>query len=500
MADKFPLSIIIRTVDQATAGIRKINERIQGIFAPVRKVGASFTALGREAGLGKVAAGVSGVAKEVGGLITKLGVLAGAAGLGLYALKGVVEEFDNMGDAAERIGVGVDALAQLRFAAQISGAEIEDLDAGLEAFNKSLGQAKAGKGRMAAFLKEVSPVLLKSVKNAKTPQEAITRVAEAMAKLSDPAKKAALATAVFGGSGQKLIPLLSKGGAGIDKLMRRYAELAGSQAGAADSAGKLQDSMLEVDAATAGVKAAIISGLAPALLELLERLKTFFAENRQRILGWIKDLGEKLPVVIDKLSAAFDDVLGVVKPVWEAIGGLKGAAIILAAVLTGKLILAVYALGTAILTTPIGWIVAGIAALVAAGIYLANNWEFFAEFWEKLWDGVKSVLADAWEWIKGIVDKVIGAIGKVVEAGKFVANLFGEEGNATPEEKAVLDQQRRMVMGGWAPPPAVQQTSTEAKVTVDFKNAPPGTRVTTDPKSTAEVNVNTGINLFPGLR
>ena len=47
-------------------------------------------------------------------------------------------------------------------------------------------------------------------------------------------------------------------------------------------------------------------------------------------------------------------------------------------------------LGLAMLTTPIGWIITGIAALVAGFIYLWKNCEGFRNFFINMWEGIKS--------------------------------------------------------------------------------------------------------------
>ena len=49
--------------------------------------------------------------------------------------------------------------------------------------------------------------------------------------------------------------------------------------------------------------------------------------------------------------------------------------------------------------SPVGLIIAGIAALVAAFLYLWNHCEGFREFWINLWEGIKNVSSAAVDWI-----------------------------------------------------------------------------------------------------
>lgn len=57
-------------------------------------------------------------------------------------------------------------------------------------------------------------------------------------------------------------------------------------------------------------------------------------------------------------------------------------------------------LNTAMLASPITWVVAGIAALVAAFVILWNKSEGFRNFWIGLWEAIKTAVAPVVEWIK----------------------------------------------------------------------------------------------------
>ena len=255
---KYPLSIVVGTVDRATAGLLKINKQIDRMTAPVRLLNKRLARLGELANISKVGdrwktAGESlaGVGKTVA---VGMGLVAAAAGLGAHAIMGMVEANDAVGDSAQRLNLSVDAFLGLRYAAKKSGAEIEDLDSGMETFVVNLGKAKAGTGKLAGFLKEVSPALLKQVKATTSTEEATLLMADAIAKVQDPTKRAALATAAFGGAGLKLAPLLARGSSGVKDLMGSFIRLAGSQESAVAQSGDLADLMDDMDAAILGVK------------------------------------------------------------------------------------------------------------------------------------------------------------------------------------------------------------------------------------------------------
>lgn len=540
MADKeTKLSIVIRTVDKATAKIKAISDRLDAVTKPIRDFKEALGDLREKSGLDDVIGGFKGVGGAIKDILSKLLVVGGVVGGLVVGMFHLVGEFDDLGDKAEALGVGVDFLAQMRYAAEKSGASVEQLDAGLQGFTASLGQARAGTGRMASFLTKVSPALLRQLKAAKGNEQAFDLLADAMIKIEDPAKRAAFAQKTLGDSA--LAPLLVRGSKGIKDLRRRYLELAGSQEGAVDEAGKVDDSMHDLKASITGVKAALVEGLSPALKQLVEELRAWFAENRERIGEWAKDLGHKLPGAIHRFVDGFLNAIDGIQEFIEKIGGIKTVAVALAAVIVGPLVASIYTLGVALLTTPVGWIVAGIAAIAAGAYLVIKNWDllsgFFSEMWDKitgkfawakaliklamwpvlgiatalmlawqnvgdffhaLWDGITSAFQKAWEVISSIVDKIVGAVDKVLGAANAVGNAIG--GSILPPEfRAQLGLDQKNDLSGLLAAGRGAASSTQAKVTIDIANAPRGTRVNADPKSTADVDLSVGYQLLPGV-
>lgn len=99
---------------------------------------------------------------------------------------------------------------------------------------------------------------------------------------------------------------------------------------------------------------------------------------------------------------------GIAKVVSGAIGLAKGAMALFNAVLAAN---------------PIVLVVAAIAGLVAAIIYLWNNCEWFREFWIKLWDKIKSVASNAAGKIKEVFEDVKTALKNLKD--KF-SNIFDQ--------------------------------------------------------------------------
>lgn len=525
------LSIIVRTVDKATAKIKAINDRLDAATKPARDFRKALSDLREKSGLDGVVSGFKGVGSAITGVLSKIGMIGGVVAGAVVGLKSLIDGFDDLGDLSERVGMGVDSIAQLRWAAEKSGASVEQLDKGLESFSKGLGLARANTGGLHSFLKRVNPELLKQLKAAKGNEQAFNLLSDAMVNLTDPAKRAAAAQAVFGDA--SLAPLLHKGSKGIKELRDRYAELAGPQEGAAAAAGDFGDSMDELKATTDGVKAALVTGLAPALKIIVERLRDWLTAHRDDIAQWAKDIGERLPGAIQKVvewvGKAWDRVTGFV----DAIGGLKNAAIGLVGLALAPLITSVVSLGGSLLTVvlrvgsvagaftgastgvagfgskvvgllgPIGLAIAGLETLnqltggsIGAGEGGAMGIAEREIARRKLAKEGRTEFTDA-----VFRARDLGAHRSSVqsEARDVLQGLPGARGDVTAQARDALSGARSSQAESFADAMAARPSSSEANITIDIKGAPTGTRATIGPQSTAAVDLSVGYQMLPGL-
>jgi hypothetical protein len=529
---KTELSIVLRTVDKATAKLREIGEKLDKLTKPIRNFGEAFDKVREKSGLDDVIDGFGGVGDALGGLLMKAGMVVGVLAAATAGVLSLVGSFDDLGDKAEALGVGVDWLAQMRYAAERSGVEVQNLDGALRTMAVGVGAAKAGTGKLAGFLKLVSPELLKQVKAAKSNEEAFDLLANAMSKIEDPAKKVAFAQKVFGDA--SMATLASKGAAGVKELRDRYLDLAGSQEGAAGAAGQTDDALKDLHAATDGVKAAIVEGLAPALTEIIKKISEWLKGHRGDVKEWAAEIGKKLPAAFDKLVDAVKGAIDFLTPFFDSTTKIKIAIGLLVAVIVGPLIASIISLGVTIMATPVGWILAAFAALAVAIYEIYKHWDGIAdwfkgqwqeikdifwgflswvgdvflnytplgliikhwssvkEFFVGLWDGVTSVFSGAWDFIKSIVDKVTDAVDFVVNGAHKIADAVGLGDGVVSD--AFMNAKGASASAIAADMQARQQAA-QAQVTVKFDNAPKGTRVDTAPSSTANVDLSVGYQM-----
>lgn len=202
---------------------------------------------------------------------------AGAvAGLSLgavtAALRSATNQIDEMGKTAQKIGIPVEELSKLEFAARLADVSLEDLAGSVGKFSKGLAEMQAtGKGSAADALNALNIAAVDAQGNLRPTAEIIADVADRFSRMQDGANKTAIAMALFGKSGANLIPLLNGGRdaiAGAADEAQRFGLVLSSEAAAA--AEQFNDNMTRLNAVGEGVTKQFVQGLNPALGEITD--------------------------------------------------------------------------------------------------------------------------------------------------------------------------------------------------------------------------------------
>ena len=137
---KLDLALIVRTVDKATRPLRLIRDSVKRIA----KV-TGLDKLGRD--LRRVGRAVGRVGREAARFGRRFGLVIGGATLAVVAFaQKYATTADTIAKTADRIGVGVEELQELRHAFDLGGVAIEQTDKGLTFFAKAIGEAASGSG------------------------------------------------------------------------------------------------------------------------------------------------------------------------------------------------------------------------------------------------------------------------------------------------------------------------------------------------------------------
>lgn len=193
---------------------------------------------------------------------------------------------------------------------------------------------------------------------------------------------------------------------------------------------RLTDAMAEVGAVGEPIMTAIknaVASMAEKAVPLIESMIEKFRDMKQ----WVQDNGDTIQIWAGV-------ILGAITTIGTFLLILNWGAIMASASKAINLVrTAIIGMNTAMLANPIGLIVALIAGLVVAFVYLWNNVEGFRKFWIKAWNTIKDGAVKAWNSIK----KALGNIGswfsdkfkQVQNAGKnawnYVKNAWNSAGS-----------------------------------------------------------------------
>jgi hypothetical protein len=482
--EEFPVTLTIRAVDRATATIRAVGVGVAKMSTPLGRASRNVVDMGKA---------FRGVGKEAFALGTKVAAIAGVAGFGLYSLvRSATDAGDKLGEMSQRVGLGVDAYASLQFAAEQADVSQEQFTNSMDQLNVRLGMLKTGTGPLLAFLQKASPALLKQVKGAKSNEEAFGLLAKAMERVQDPGKRAALAGAAFGKANLQMGQFLGQGSAAIEEQRKRFLELSGSQEEFARRAGILDNTLRETEMAFGGVKNAVAAELFPAFNRMASMVTDFIVQNREGIIQWARDANAAFQAWANdggfqRLTDGIRSMADTGKRLVDMLGGLKGVAIVVGAVLAGPLVGSiatligtfgpllglVFKLGVALMATPLGPFILAAAGLAAVAALIYENWEPVKTFFLSLGDIVKHPL-EALKTAKEFF------FGKSQGAATFAG---GNDVRPT-----VNTEQAAPNRGGVG----------TGQLDVNFNNVPRGTRMAVSPDSTLQINTSMGYGLAGG--
>ena len=204
------MQISANTAQLATA-VADVNKRLDSMGEAGKKAGDDLGTL-KNIEIGKLALG--GIKAVSGAFLTLSKSVLGAVESIVSFGKSVADELDNLNDVADRTGVGVEALQAYGAAAKLSGTDVETFAKSIQKLSVNIGNATDEKSAKKFTALGIAFEELKAA----TPTEQFEMVADALARISDPAERAAAAVKLFGKGGIELGPLFSEGPGALAKM------------------------------------------------------------------------------------------------------------------------------------------------------------------------------------------------------------------------------------------------------------------------------------------
>jgi hypothetical protein len=446
MAGSLKLSFIIEAIDRATATVRKVNERIDKVAEPVRKVRASFNALLRESHLPRMAtlaqevsSRFDGVTRSARGIAAAALIVAGAGAAMWLPLKHVIDAGSRVNDTAATLGVSARQFQRIAYALTLDGSSAEDAAIGLRFLQKNAVEAITGSKEMALWFTRAGISADFLQKNLHDPIALTHALADGMQRLPTAAQRIAVMQALLSRGGPRLAQTFSRGAAELRRLGDE-AEALGAvmddkTVAAMDDAG---DSITRMERSIGGLFNAITAAALPAVERIVGNVTRWAVANRaliaSRVTEFVERLIERLPEIANttlRVIAGLGALIGILDRVVQFFGGLENVLALVAGLIVGKFLLSVALLikslgaltlvtgkfGLVLALTPIGWFIGIVAALVALAYVIIRNWEPISEFFIGMWDAVKGAFTDAFEWIANkiaaVTEFVTGAITRL---------------------------------------------------------------------------------------
>lgn len=348
---------------------------------------------------GKLVAGMQGVAKsgqEAGTATKKIGwqsiakFAAGATALAASAkfIKGATDETTALakGTMALTRTTGMDTKTASEWVAVLKtrGIEVNQFQRGMVTLSKQMEGAAGGSKKSADAFKTLG-VSMADVKAGDT-QAVLMQVSDGLAKIENPAKRAALAQQLFSRAGLQLAPILFKGSAAIQEqldMANKYgATLSESST---KGVGQMIADQRELAMAMEGTKVQLGQALLPVLLSVSQAFVSLTS-----VLQPILTNGTAVKVMLAALTVAFIAYKVAVIASTIASLGLEASMLPIIGIVAA--------------------IAVGIVALIAVGVLLYKHWDEIAALAGTVWAAIKSAASAVLAWFRANWPLLLGII------------------------------------------------------------------------------------------
>lgn len=443
----FRLTAILAVRDTMTPVMKQVSAR----WGNFRKVidSTQFKNLQKQVALfnrsmQNVAATAGDVAAKIGGPFL---ALAGSVG---FSLQQSVTNFASTGDAldkmSQRIGITAEQLQEFSYAATHAGAAPEDLEDALKDLGEHMAEIANGIDTSSdafTLFQKLGIEMKDAAGNMRPVEQVFLDLADAIQRNEDPALRAKMAMATMGDSGRKLIPMLTSGSDGLKQMAAQARGLGLVMSNdAVASAATMTDHMDDMRAVIGSVGNAIGAKLAPTVIRMSDRFRDLAAANREAFSQKFASVAERLAETIEKID--FEGIAAAVLTVadyairaFNAVGGFNTVLYAMGAIMAGKTLMSVIALGSSIISMvqtfgalvtaartvavamagafgPVGLVLTAVAAI--AGVVIAN--------WDSIWPTLKAGASAAADFIGNVWNGAIPKFQAVVSSLLSIAKSF----------------------------------------------------------------------------
>lgn len=328
--------------------------------------------------------------------------LAGVVGIGIQAAGAA----DDLNTLSKTTGLSTETLQKFSIASDTIDVSMDTLTGSLSKLTKNMSGAKDGTGTAAESFQALGVSITDSNGMLRDNEDVFNDTINALGNVANETERDALAMNIFGKSAQELNPLIL-GGADALKEMGDAAEQKGlilSQE-ELDRANELNDTLDMMKAETLQELMSLGSQLAPILIPFFEKLGSVISG----VIGWFTGLDDGTKKMILTMLAVIAGVAPVLIIIGKIATGISALMSVISAV--GPVI--------AILTGPIGLVIAAVAAAIAIGVLLYKNWDQIKQFAQNLWSSLTTTFTNLKASIVGILS---GLPAQMLGFGRDIIN------------------------------------------------------------------------------
>ena len=449
--------LIINAVERVSGPFRRIEQAMEGMSKGAEKASASMKeatqhianteealhtlhsnaekldkSLGNPKGLQRLSGSIGNVRDKLQGMVQqgqagleRLGALAGrlsllfgAAGGGAFALG--TEAATAAAEAskfASMVGLSTGNWQEYAGAATMAGMEADELASlMLTLQERAVNAARGEKGDIEMLqLMGISAKNAKGeLKNADTLLLELADRVKKMREAGEMGKAAGIMNQLGGEEGARLLDLLKNGREGLLAMRKEARELGLVLSDEAlESALEYGSAINRVKATFRGLGLTLGKTFLPSLTKLLDKFQAWLQVQRDIMSAgferWIDGLDlDAVWRSVENFFASLGRLGRMLQRAADLCGGWSNVLTALVVLISGKALLALGSLalafgqlGMAMLTPPVGWFVAAVAAIAGAAYAIYKNWDGLVAYFWGIWESVKAAFEEG--WVQGVM-------------------------------------------------------------------------------------------------
>ena len=249
--------------------------------------------------------------------------LAAVAGIG-YSIaqawngfNGAIDAADKVDELNARLGISTETLSGYRYAAQLTGTDLDALGGAIGKLSKSMAAALDPTSKQAKLFKTLGVDVTDAMGQLRKAEDVLPELMTRFKTLNNETLETAVAMEIFGKSGGELLEFLNLGSDGLDRMSDKARTLGGIIDGeTAAAAAKFRDETDNMTLAMEGLYLGIAEQLLPTMTQATQSFTAFVSDGEK-----VAEAGQQMDNALTVLGGTLDFVGGYFKAIDDVIVG-----------------------------------------------------------------------------------------------------------------------------------------------------------------------------------